>query len=53
MNELVTLAVLFFVVAGLALWNERGNTAAQNAYFVVVVGVLSAIGGFVVTTVGG
>jgi hypothetical protein len=53
MFELILVFVMLFVVAATALWQERGTTGGENAFFVVVVGVLSAIGGFVIVTAAG
>ncbi len=52
MFELILISVMLFVVAAMALWQERGSTGGQNVFFVVVVGVLSTIGGFIITAVG-
>lgn len=43
----IVCAVLLFVVAVFVLWGERGDNGGQNALFVVLVGVLSGIGGLV------
>jgi len=43
----IVCAILVFAVAAAVLWHERGDNAGQNAFFAVVVGVLSAFGGFV------
>ncbi len=52
MLNLVLVTVLLFVVAAVALWRERGKTAGENVFFVVVVGVLSAIGALIVNAAG-
>lgn len=48
----IVCAVLLFVVAAWVLWPERGDNGGQNAAYVVIVGVLSVIGGFVLGTGG-
>ncbi|MCB0916055.1 MAG: hypothetical protein H6525_06155 [Actinobacteria bacterium] len=52
MTNLILVSVLLFVVAATALWAERGKTGGENVFFVVVVAVLSAIGGLVVNAAG-
>lgn len=44
---IIVCAVLLFLVAVAVLWPERGDNGGQNAGFIVIVGVLSAIGGVV------
>lgn len=43
----IVCAVLLFLVAVFVLWPERGDNGGQNAAFVVIVAVLSTIGGLV------
>lgn len=44
---IIVCAVLLFLVSAAVLWQERGDNGGQNVAFVVIVGVLSAIGGTV------
>lgn len=45
--------LLLFVVCAFVLWSEKGKTAGEVAFFVVVLGVLSAIGGLVIELASG
>lgn len=46
-------AIMLFIVAVVALWGERGKSGGENAFFVVVIGVLCAIGGLIVAAASG
>jgi hypothetical protein len=45
-------AGILFLVTAYVLWSERG-TGGEIAFFVVVIGVLSSIGGLIVAAASG